>query len=181
MLSNKKNFSSASNIFFQSRHTSLPAWSQNAQHAAEKLAELNTVAALALVAESRETMRLCQLADSPQALLALAFTQAQANIAKAQSYTRHWSAIIFSIGGDEFAEMRIASRKLSLLLQKAEKKLHAVASPALTLLDCAYMAPGSAVLRLKLATFDVTDVTDFTETGAPIAGSGDGAPGPRQA
>jgi hypothetical protein len=188
MLSNKKNFSSASNIFFQSRQISLPAWqqnAQNAQHAAKKLAELNTAAALALLTESRAAFGLCLLADSPQALLALALTQAQAHVAKAQSYARHWSAIISSIGGDEIAEMKMASGKLSLLSGMTEKKLPAVASPALTLSDGANMTPGSAVPRLKLASFDVanvtdvTDVTDVTETGAPIAGSGDGAPGSR--
>ncbi len=179
MLSNKKNLSSVSNIFFQSRHASLPAWSRNVQHAAEKLTELNVASVRALTAESIDVARQGLLADSPQALLALALTQAQANVAKAHSYGRHLRAIVFGIGGGELAEMKIASQKLSMLLEKAEKKLPGVASAALTLSDSVNMAPGSDLSRLKLATFDVadvTDVTDFTEIVDPTAGLGDGAP-----
>ncbi len=183
MLSNKKNFSSANNIFFQSLYTSVPAWLRNAQHAAKKMTELNTAAALAVAAESSDVARQYMLADSPQALLALASTQAQANVAKAQSYARHLSAIVFGIGGGELAGMKIALRKLSILVDTEEKKLPAVASPAFTLSDSANMGPCSDVSRLKQATFDVADVTDvtnftdFTGIGDPIAGPHDGASG----
>jgi hypothetical protein len=185
MLSNKKNFSSANNIFFQSRH---PAWLQNMEHAIKKITELNTAAALAVAAESSNVARQYMLADSPQALLALASTQAQANLAKAQSYARHLSAIVFGIGGGELAGMKIALRKLSTLVDTAEKKLPAMAGPAFTLSDSANMAPGSDVSGFKLGTFDVADMTnftDFTEIGDPIAGPHDGAfgsaPGTRHA
>lgn len=174
MLSNKKNYASASTIFFQS----LPAWSQGVQRAAEKMAELNVAAANALAAESRAALRQCLLADSPPALMALALMQAQAGVAKAQSYARHWRAIVFSIGGDDPAAMKSASQKWSTLPQPAEKKLPAVAGAALTLSDSVGMAPGSDLLRevsrVKLASFDVADVTDvadFTEIGDPAARS----------
>jgi hypothetical protein len=180
MLSNKEIFSSASNIFFPSRPASLSTWSRTAQRAAKELTELNTAAALALAAESRAAFGLYLLADSPQALLALASTQARANVAKARSYARHVSAIAFGIGGGEPAAMKIASGKLSIPADRAEKKLPAVASPALTLSDSAILAPGSDVSRWKLAAFDVadvTDVTDLAEIGDPIAAPGDGASG----
>ncbi len=174
MLSNKKNYSSASTVFFQS----LPAWSQGVQRAAEKMTELNVAAANALAAESRAALRQCLLADSPPALMALALMQAQAGVAKAQSYARHWRAIVFSIGGDDPAATKSASQKWSTLPEPAEKKLPAVAGAALTLSDSVGMVPDSDVLRavsrVKLASFDVADVTDvadFTEIGDPAARS----------
>jgi hypothetical protein len=172
MLSNKKNYSSASAIFFQSLHTNWSDWTRSAQRAAEKMTELNVAAANALAAESRAALRQCLLADSPPALMVLALTQAQAQagVAKAQSYARHWRDIVFSIGGDELAATKIASWEWSMSPQPAEKKLPAVASAALTLSDSVGMAPGSDLLRevsrVKLAGVDVaeaTDVTNFTE------------------
>lgn len=171
MLLNKKNFSSASNIFFQSRYTSVPAWLCNTQLAVIKMTEINTTAALAVATEFCDVARQYLLADSPQALLA-----------QSQSRARHWRAMVSGSGGDELAEIKTASRQWSIPVEKAEKKLPAVVSPALTLSDCANMGPGSDVLRLKLAIFDVadvTDVTDFTEIGDPTAGPGGSVSGPR--
>jgi hypothetical protein len=167
MLSNKKNYSSASAIFFQSLHTNWSDWTRSAQRAAEKMTELNVAAANALAAESRAALRQCLLADSPPALMALALTQAQAGVAKAQSYARHWRGIVFSIGGDELAATKIASREWSMSPQPAEKKLPAVAGAALTLSDSVGMAPGSDLLRevsrVKLAGVDVAEATDVSE------------------
>ena len=193
MLSN--HFSSASHVFFQSQHANLQALTRNAQRAAEKLTELNLAAAKALAAESRAAARQYLLVDSPQALLTLTLTQAQANVAKAHSYGRHLRDIVFSMRGDELAEMKIAAHKLSVLAEQAEKKLHVALAPALTLSDSAHPAPalaslpapGLAVSSLKLAKLnvndvsDVTDVTDFTEITEAGAASGSqaDAPGPR--
>jgi phasin family protein len=135
MLSNKQNFWSASNIFFQSEPASLQALARNAQRTAEKLTELNVAAAKALAAESRVVAQQCLLTDSPQALLTLALTQAQANVAKAHSYGRHLRNIVFGIRSDEFAEMKSAAQKISVPADHAAKKLHAVVTPALTLSD----------------------------------------------
>jgi phasin family protein len=186
MLSNKQNTLSASNVFFQSRHASLQALAGNTQRAAERLTELNVAAAKALATESRAAIQQCLLADGPQALLTLALTQAQANVAKAHSYARHVRDIVFSIRGDEPAEMKIAAHKLSVLADQAAKKLPAVATPALTLSDSANMAAGRALPGPKLAKFEVTDVTEFTEIsdlGDPIAGAASPSladvPGPR--
>jgi hypothetical protein len=162
MLSNKKNCSSASAIFFQSLHTSWSGWMHSAQRAAEKMTELNVAAASALAAESRAALRQCLLADSPPALMAFALTRAQAGVAKAQSYARHWRGIVFRIGGEERAAMKSASREWSMSPQPAEKKLPAVAGAALTLSDSVGMTTGSDVSRVKLANFDVADATDVT-------------------
>jgi phasin family protein len=163
MLSNKKNCSSASVIFFQSLHPNWSDWARSALRAAEKMTELNVAAANALAAESRAAWRQCLLADSPPALMALALTQAQAGVAKARSYARHWRGIVFSIGGDELAAMKNASRKWSMSPQSAEKKLPAVAGAALTLSDCVDMATGGEVSGVKLASVDVADATDVTD------------------
>jgi hypothetical protein len=181
MLSNKKNYSSASIIFFQSLQANLSSWSHGVQRAAEKMTELNVAAANALAAESRAALRQCLLADSPPALMALALTQAQAGVAKARSYARHWRAIVSSIGGDDPAATKSAYGKWSTLPQPAEKKLPAVAGAALTLSDSVGMAPGSDLLTccaevpgVPLASFDGADVTDVSEViqiGDPAARS----------
>ena len=167
MLSNKKNYSSVNAIFFQSLQASLSVWPHGVQRAAEKMTELNVAAANALAAESRAALRQCLLADSPPALMALALTQAQAGVAKARSYARHWRGIVFSIGGDDPAATKIASREWSMSPQPAEKKLPAVAGAAFTLSDSVGMAPGSDLLhevsRVKLAGVDVAEATDVSE------------------
>lgn len=160
MFPNKQSFSSGSKVFFEFPYAGLNALMRNVQHAGEKMAELNTCAVRALTLESQQAAQNLLLLDSAQAWVTLVAAQAQANVVKANSYSRHLRNIL-SVMRDDIAQptpMKIAPQKLPILADHAKKKWPA--AEVVLLARPLVASPVLAVPRLQLLASDVTEASD---------------------
>jgi len=149
MLTNQVNFPFAAKAFFEFKLVQAYTLAQKALLAGEQFNALNTATAKTSIAEFIDAAQQLLSAKDPQALLAIASTQAQANADKATSYGVHLRGLISAIQTD-FIPATEAHINAVAILKSVIRNAHA-----------GYQQPGNGTKpALEQIAFDAVKDTD---------------------